>query len=410
VLPTAAEALASLLGPAAQGDRATEALREVGSDLAVGEAVDLLLQDAEWFAGHGLIATSGASILGAGGGALVSQGGAQLISDAGVRLTAGTARFMLASEDAPPTDAALADAWRAVPAAERARKLEVHRQREARALESAREAVASRAGAYRAAGDLVATRTPEGLQLTRQTIETPHGPVVVERVEDAGGVTIRLRQIFKGAMAETAVEAERTRHVLPDGTLRVEARTTLGQPGSGRKLTWRKRVAADGRISGSGERSVPSGWTVALAAEGDVAAVERLVAAVDGVDLSLERGAGRSHAKVSVAGSKGKRGEIAVELPAVGSGPRGRKQDASAGASLPPEKEASSSREQDAKGKKSGEVERDDTTSEKAKPPAPKPPAKPGPPKGVDGGPGKAGAAGSAKAPPESKSTPKSDD
>jgi hypothetical protein len=407
-VPTAAEALASLLGPETQSDHITETLREVGSDLAVGEAVNLLLQDAEWVAGHGLIASSGASILAAGGGALVSQGGAHLISDAGVRLTAGAARFTLASEDAPPTDAALVDAWRALPAAERRRKLDVHVQREARALESAREAIASRAGAYRAAADLVATRTPEGLQLTRQTIETPHGPVVVERVEDVEGVTIRLRQAFRGVLGELVVDAERTRHVLPDGTLRVEARTSLGQPGAARKLTWRKRVAADGRISGNGERSVPSGWSVALAAEGNVAAVERLAVKVDDAELSLERGAGRSQAKVSVAGGKGKRGEVAVDLPALGSGPQGRNEDASAGASLPREKDASSSREQDAKGKKSGEVERDDT-SEKAKLTAPKPPAKPAPPKGADGNSNKAGAAGASKAPPDAKSTSKRD-
>jgi hypothetical protein len=412
-VPTAAEALSSLLGSDASGDRSIRALREVGSDLAFGEAVDLLLQDAEWVAGHGLLADSGASIPVAGVGALVSQGGAQLISDAGVRLAAGTARFMLASEDAPLTDAALVDAWRALPAAERTRNLDLHRQREARAFSSAREAFASRTVAYEAAGDFVATRTPEGLQLTRRTVGTPHGPVVVERVEDAEGLTIRLRQAFKGALAETAVDAERTRHVLPDGTLRVDARTTLGQPGAARKLTWRKRVAADGRSSGNGERSVPSGGSVALAAEGNVAAVERLVAAVDGVELSLERVAGRSQATVSVARSKGTRGEVAVELPAVGSVPRSRKQDGSEGASRPPEKEASSPSDPDARGKAPDGGKRDDT-SEDAGSSSPMPPAKAvpklGPHKAADGGSSKADATRSSKAPPDAKSTSKRDD
>ncbi|MEB3220726.1 MAG: hypothetical protein VKS61_01475 [Candidatus Sericytochromatia bacterium] len=409
---------------------APRTLSEVGADMALGEAVELLLQDAEVLAGNRLVGNGGGALIGFGAANVVSKGGGQLISDGGVRLGPGRDPYaLLADDDVPPSVEALRQTWQALSAADRGRSLEAHRKREARVLEAAREALAARAGGYKRKDDVRVTKASGGGEIARQTIESPLGPVLVERVEDAEGLTLMLRQTFRGTIDGTAVEAERTRHLLPDGTARVDALTTLGGAQGARKLRWVKKVAPDGTVTGRGTRTA-DGAVVELQASGNVAEAEQATARVEDVDLTVERSAGRNEAKVAVAGGALRKGAVAVRLPAAGKGQRETKADvppepgagrpavdsggrpasgrgdAEASASLvpdgvppspgkarPPEDQPSPS------GEAVGDDDKADAPAGKKQPASPKPPEPP-----------KAAAPSPKKTPPPPPDTPKSDD
>ncbi|MEB3328507.1 MAG: hypothetical protein VKQ33_04680 [Candidatus Sericytochromatia bacterium] len=301
--------MAALLAPVSRGGEvpavATQGSVEVGTALALDTSVQALLSDAELLVGNGLV--------GLDGGLLLSDGGARLVSDGGLRYV------VLGADDEPAAEEAVRvarEGWRGLSEADREARKALHRQREERVLELAREGLQRRRGAFRQVGAAAEAAASDGGKVAFVTLAAPGGEVVVTREVDAGGTPVRVAQRFVGQLEGVAVEATRSRTFRPDGSVQVEASTLLGVGAEARTLSWRKTVSAEGEVTGAGSVRGTDGQAIALAVSGAVTGDERVEADVEGIEVAVVRGAGRDEAEVRVRGRDGKeqRGKFRATL------------------------------------------------------------------------------------------------